>query len=322
MSAPPPAPAAAPVVHAITPKVPLPPPYNGEMGARLDNWRNQMEAYLLYTGLASSNDRRIVLFAATYLSGPAATWWRALPTAEKDLLVNWETFMAKLYRRFRPVHAATLARHQLTSLRQGAKQSVNSYSHAFLTALTPIEDMSAADQVHHYISGLRPFLGGKVFERNPTTLDAAMEAAVSVEASLNLGRSAALTHPSAAGPRSYYPSSSAAAGDAMDINNIHEQKYDEDGHSHHSEQIAPTAADPVSLLLNRMESMIDQRIAAMNKSNAPPRSQGAGGAPRTDRVAGLPPGEIDRRYKAGLCYRCGQPGHIKANCTAQTRSFQ
>jgi hypothetical protein len=220
------------------------------MGARLDNWRNQMEAYLTYT--AVPDDHRIVRFAAAYLSGPPSTWWRALPAAEKATLVNWETFMAKMYRRFRPVQSAKLARHQLTSLRQGPKQSAHAYSHVFLTALSPLDE-SPTDQLHHFITCLRPIIAGKVWERNPTDLETAMDAAVSVhvETMLSLGRSAALILPSAANHRPYYPTFSAPAGDDKDINNFSEHKFDED--ANHAEQ-----TDPVALLLNRMESIIDK----------------------------------------------------------------
>ena len=51
--------------------------------------------------------------------------------------------------------------------------------------------MGDADQVHHFVNGLLGPIAFKVWEKHPTTLVQAIDAAVSVEAMHNYGRAAA-----------------------------------------------------------------------------------------------------------------------------------
>ena len=163
---------------------------------------------------------------------------------------SWDAFVDALHTRFRPAQAPMLARQRLDKLRQRAGQSVNQYSNSFQTTLTPITDMSSADQVHHFINGLLPAIAAKVWERQPTELKAAIDIAVSIEAMSNFGRAAA------AAPSSFSRAhgSTASSGSApMDINHVSNDHEDAETASHCA-QVEPPGSDAMlQALLTKMD---------------------------------------------------------------------
>jgi hypothetical protein len=80
---------------------------------------------------------------------------------------------------------------------------------------------------------------------------------------------------------------------------------------------------PLRLLMTKLSSL-EQRIAAITPGgqsrNGAPRRNGNVNA-RRDRVPGLASGEIDRRLAERLCFRCGEPGHQKADCPQRRSHF-
>jgi hypothetical protein len=216
-----------------------------------------------------------------------------------------------------------IARQQLDRLRQraGLAQSVNAYANQFQSILTQVDDMSASDQKFIFLKGLHPSIAAKVYERQPQDLTAAVNAAVTVEAMTNFGRSSSSSgsyfysqrHSSSA-----HASSSSSA--PMDINHLDaEYKYDSDGESGQMES-GHRSADPLDAILNRLESMND-RINAIAPGNHSNRNRNAGSAQRSDMVRGLAPGEIERRKANGQCFRCGARGHMKRECPQARRPF-
>ena len=123
-----------------------------------------------------------------YLHGPAVHWWAGEPN--KANINTWANFITTLRDRYRPVQASMMARQRLDKLRQRTGQSVNAYANQFQITLQPISDMSAADQVHHFVNGLLPAIAAKVWERHPLILQTAVDYAVSAEAMSNFGRAA------------------------------------------------------------------------------------------------------------------------------------
>ncbi len=298
------------------PKIRSPSQFKGEMGFAVDDWICELEQQFAYYTRAFPDDASRIKFAVAYLHGPAVHWWDKEPS--RAAIGSWDEFLAALRKRYRPVQASMLARQRLDKLRQRTGQSVNAYANQFQMTLQPIADMSAADQVHHFVNGLLPTVAGKVWERHPITLPAAIDVAVSVEAMSNFGRAAM---PSGFGfaNRSSASHSAASSGSApMDINHI--------GHDDHDDQDAeieppriheePSGSDSalIAVLTSmgaRMEAM-EHRVLALAGGS---QSRSAGPAPRRDdnRVPGLKAGEIDQLRRERRCFRCKGTGHFKTD---------
>ena len=315
------APAAAPAApaHRALPKLPSPATFRGEMGRAVDEWRGVIEQHLEYYAIPEGMAR--ITFATACFSGAATQWWQHLPAEEKAGITTWAALVDKLHQRFRPVQASMIARQQLDRLRQRAGQSVNAYANLFQSILTQVDDMSASDQKFIFLKGLHSSIAAKVYERQPQDLTAAVNAAVTVEAMMNYGRSASSSgsyfynqrHSSSA-----HSSSSSSA--PMDINHLDaEYKYDSGDESGQMES-DHRSADPLDAILSRLESMND-RINAIAPGNSFNRNRNAGNAQRSDMVRGLAPGEIERRKANGQCFRCGARGHMKRECPQARRPF-
>jgi len=280
------------------PKLRQPSQFKGEMGFAVDEWISEMEQQFAYYEIADPAAR--IKIAVAGLAGPALRWWDQEPN--REALQTWALFVARLHARFRPVQAAMIARQRLDKLRQKAGQSVNAYANLFQTTLTPISDMGDADQVHHFLNGLLPYVAGKAWERHPVNLRTAIDVAVSVEAMGNFGRAAA---PS--GHRYGHGGTSIVSSSApMDVNYVESGSGDGDL----VDQAAAPQVDPVSAaILAKLEAM-DLRINAL--------AQGAGthaGKKATgDKVAGLKAGDIDRLRAENRCFRCKKKGHFKREC--------
>ena len=294
--------AAAPPAQGVAPrpflpKLKGPSSFKGDMGFAVDDWISEMEQQFGYYDIVDPAIR--IKMAVASLAGPAIHWWEHEPN--RGAVNSWELFKARLHARFRPVQAAMVARQRLDKLRQKVGQSVNAYANVFQSTLTPIGDMGAADQVHHFVNGLVPYVAGKVWERHPVDLRSAIDAAVSVEAMGNFGR--------AAGPGGFVrPSGASSSSAPMDLNLVgFESKEDAE-----EPESTPLGADSVtSAILAKLESM-NLRINALAQggAGAPAGKKGSHG----DKVAGLKPGDIDRLRAENRCFRCKKKGHFKREC--------
>jgi hypothetical protein len=283
------------------PKIRQPSSFNGSMGFAVDDWISELQQQFAYYGTRFPDDAAKVRFAVAYLTGAAMHWWEhQTPTTV------WTDFVERLHGRFRPVHAAMLARQKLGKLRQRAGQSVNQYVGLFQNTLTPIVDMGDMDQVHHFVNGLLGPLAAKVWEKHPENLVEAIDAAVSVEAMHNFGRSA-LPY----GHRSSSASSSTNP-DAMDLNNVEAGEIPEES----AENMGTHAL--VSQMLNQM-SAIELRLNAMS-GNGAHRNGAPGGRPRRDRIDGLDAATIKKLQAEGKCFRCKQVGHMKNECPKRPKN--
>ena len=193
--------------------------FHGEIGFAVDNWLRDAEDQFEFYGPSEFPDVATKLrFVKSYMRGAARDWWDS--ERQKDRIVSWEAFVERLHERFRPLAAADFARQRLLALKQ--KGSVSAYCNLFQKEMTPIKDMSEADQIFFFRHGLRADIAKEV--KRPKTLHEAMDLAVRAEA---LDRSYA-SSPSFFAPRGS-PGTAASAprnfGVApMDINNIeHEQ---------------------------------------------------------------------------------------------------
>lgn len=283
------------------PKIRQPSSFHGAMGFSVDDWLAEFAQQFAYYGARFPDDASKVHFAVAFLTGPAMHWWASQPVC-----VAWDDFVQRLHGRFRPVHAAMLARQKLGKLRQRPGQSVNQFVGLFQNTLTPIVDMGDMDQVHHFVNGLLGPIASKVWEKHPQDLVQAIDAAVSIEAMSNFGRAAAPGQ-FVGGGRHGHSSSSGPSPDAMDLNNLEQQADIVD------ESEAPSAAEVAVLEMRRqMSTMAAQLNALSGRSSSTPKSGGS--KPRADHIAGLTPEIIKKLRAEGKCFRCKKQGHMKGEC--------
>jgi hypothetical protein len=310
-----PAPAATIVMRAPElPKIRQPSSFNGAMGFAVDDWISEMQQQFAYYGTRFPDDATKISYAVAYFTGPAMHWWESQPAC-----TGWAAFVQRLHDRFRPVHAAMLARQKLGKLRQRGGQSVNQYVGVFQNTLTPITDMGAMDQVHHFVNGLLAPIAAKVWEKHPKTLVDAIDAAVSVEAMHNFGRAAVpfnhrSGHVGGAAP------SSTPNPDAMDLNNLEFDSEEVDGRD-------STAGTAQNGQLALMAKMVDQMAAMEMRLNAiagkgyTPRSDNsAGRSPSRDYIDGLDASTIKKLQAEGKCFRCKKQGHMKNECPQKPKN--
>jgi hypothetical protein len=308
------APASVALGGSLGLKIRNPSMFKGEMGFVVDDWIHEMgQQFLFYGASKFPTDDHKIRFALAYLTGPAIHWWNNEP--KKEEIVTWAAFVARLHARFRPVQAAMIARQRLDLLKQRPGQSVNSYANAFQSTLTPIGDISNADQVHHFVNGLVGPIAGKVWEKYLTLTDlrAAIDAAVSVEAMGNYGRGASSSNSAFKGRAPYAPRS-ASEQTAMDLSNLDFGDDPEDDPSEAS-SAAPrpsaglTGSDALlASMLSQMQLLQHQVSALAGGRSSDSRSR--------DRLpdSSFKPGEIAELMKEGRCFRCKQKGHMKSEC--------
>lgn len=298
------------------PKIRQPSTFAGVMGFAVDDWIGEMEQQFAYYGNKFATDVIKIQYAVAFFSGPAMHWWDH--ETDRDGL-DWTGFVRRLHGRFRPVQAAMLARQRIGKLSQRNGQTVNQYTSLFQTTMTPIVDMGDADQVHHYVNGLIPYVAGKVWERHPTTLKEAIDFAVSVEAMGQYGRAALSSS-------NHGRSTFGSAPMDTSLNNVEQQQfggdfYSESAHSSNTGTVPTTGIDPVQVLLAKMESMESRVNAMFSKSGATGngnwnrRPSGNG-----TQVSGLKPGEVDKLRAEGRCFRCKEKGHMKFDCPKRPKN--
>jgi len=293
--------------------------FRGQVGQSADVWIAELKQQFDYYERAFVDESDRVRFAVAHLApGTAALlWWEA--ELNKEQVTTFAAFVERLHARFRPVQAAMLARQQVGKLKQDAREATSGFASRFQSALAPITDMAAADQVHHFISALQPHIAKEVLGKLPGTLAEAIEHAVLFETKSNLGRSGLSAFPSRMQSGGYPSSSHASSSAPMDVNNVEEHEASDEHAAMSESSSSSTSAPsdvPLRLLMAKLQSM-EQRISAIapggQSRNGAPRRNGNGNA-RTERVQGLRPGEIDRRRAERLCFRCGEPGHQKVDC--------
>lgn len=282
------------------PKIRQPSSFSGTMGFAVDDWISELQQQFAYYGARFPDDAAKIRFAVAYFTGAAMHWWEHQPAVH-----SWSEFVSRLHGRYRPVHSAMLARQRLGKLRQRVGQSVNQYVSYFQNTLTPIDDMGDADQVHHFVNGLLGPIAAKVWEKHPTNLVEAIDAAVSVEAMSNYGRAAA-------------PSSGASGSNSgaapMDLNNIEAENESE--------------VDPMMLMLREVVAANKAMEMRLNALSAAPRGgqrgqrgkPNHGSRPAGDRIDGLTPELIQELRTAGKCFRCKETGHMKNECPKKPKN--
>jgi hypothetical protein len=105
--------AAAPRAPEL-PRIRQPSSFSGSMGSMVDDWISELQQQFAYYGGKFPDDLSKVRFAVAYLTGAAMHWWEH---QDQPAITTWAGFVLALHGRFRPVHAAMLARQKLGKLR-------------------------------------------------------------------------------------------------------------------------------------------------------------------------------------------------------------
>ena len=300
--------ASSPAMGRIDLKPMAPSAFHGTASNNADQWLMEMERYFAVAAMPEADPRRVP-FASTFLKEIASTWY----TSVHAEIAGWNNFKQRFLQRFRPLAASRMARAAIRNLRQRFK--VASYSAEFQKHLQHITDMSAADQIEFYISGLQSHLAMEVDRDAPKTLGEAMESAQRIELMLASRRG-----PGASFGRSrhyfssYNPGASGGQGtrseDMMDLSALQDMLEQETAQEQEQGETNPSAAAVLA------------RLAAMF-----PRGGGRGGPARggrsltnSRRVPNLSQEEYDRLSREGKCFRCKQENHLARNCPSARTS--
>ena len=305
--------------RAVHVKVPPIPSFGGAVGFSVDTWLRSLTKHFVFYGKSTfPDDASRIRLAVMYLEGPAMDWWEHEP--HKDQIVDWADFVARLHGRFRPIQAATVARHRLAGLKQMGLAS--SYANIFQKELTPITDMSEADKIFFFRQGLKPALAQKVLEKNPKTLHEAMDIAITADA--NFRGSAILS-----GTRSYSGNSShrgaSSSETAMDLSNIASGDVEDEVTmpTFHEEEPESSPSLPAAFLREYQEMKaalqkltVQHRVQQSLSAVVGHHSKGGkkSSSSKNGRIPGISNEEFRRCWDNRLCLLCKKPDHIAANC--------
>ena len=303
-------------------KVPPIPSFSGAVGFGVDNWLRSLTKHFVFYGTSTfPDDASRIRLAVMYLEGPAMDWWEHEP--RKEQIVDWAEFVAGLHSRFRPMQAATVARHRIASLKQTG--SASAYANIFQKELTPITDMSPADKIFFFRQGLKPALAQKVLEKNPKTLHEAMDIAITADA--NFRGSVTLS-----GARSYTGNSShrgtSSNETAMDLSNLASGEAEEDDiatltfHEGESESAASMPAaflreyQEMKAAIQRLtaQQRVQQSLSAVVGHHSKGGKKSSSSSSKGARIPGISTDEFRRCWDNRLCLLCKKPDHIAANC--------
>lgn len=277
--------------------------YDGASGAKLDEWLDELGAAV---DLFRLNDREAADFGTSRLRGAARQWWNALGAGRAS--VDSAGALGKALRvRFQPVTTERVAREQLRALRQGSR-GINDYIADFQRLRALLPDMSEADAVFAFESGLSPALALELRKQGSAKLSDALSLAA---------RIGGLTAAAAAAPSGR----AAAAVNQMAFD-------DEDG--------APMEERITRAVLNAMQSQQAQGASSAGLGAKTQTHRGylsergrGGAAARGGRggnagsrfgnrgppeVPGVPAEVIQQRWTDKVCLRCGTAGHNSHAC--------
>ena len=300
-------------------KIPIAPQFKGEVGFGVDTWiRRLTKQFDFYGASQFPDDESRIRFAVMYLEGSAMDWWDKIPTAEKStIMVSWNNFVAALYSRFRPMQAAMIARARLSNLKQTG--AVAAYVNLFLRELTPIDDMSAADQIFNFRAGLKSHIALRVIEKSPKTLYEAMDIAILADAHTNKMNVPQYNYSSAsrnAGTGSSAPRAHAASSNDMDISNVNHNNQDDVKPPVFHEEDTPSSSSNNELMreFHRMKNEIKKHqtqaeISAIGSSSSSNSAQ-------SGRVQ-VSKEEFDYCFANRLCLKCKKPNHRAVDCRSK-----
>lgn len=161
-------------------KPPAPEKYDGTRSTKvIDNWFASVEHYFSLSQHKHNPDTWY-LYAASYFSDNAQTWWRR-QQATGVRVNSWQHFKELVLNEFRPKNAHRGARDRLHGLKQTS--TVSAYLHEFQDIWLEIPTMTEDEAYDRFWRGLTPRARTDVMKPNhPDTFDELAQRAVAWEA--------------------------------------------------------------------------------------------------------------------------------------------
>lgn len=300
-------------------KVPIVQQFKGEVGFGVDSWLRRLTKQFEYYGpLVFPNDESRIRFAVMYLEGGAMDWWDKILQSDKDKIVTWDLFVEALYSRFRPMQASTVARLRLAALKQTGH--VSAYVTLFQKELTPISDMSNADQIFNFRQGLKSHIALRVLEKMPKTLHEAMDIAILADAHTSKAGIGIMPHfyqnRGGASSSSHTQRSAAANPNDMDLSNINQDDTIKSltFHEEESSSSSPAQTDMMREF-HRMKGELKKFQAEAAIS-----ALGSSSSSSSSRVQ-VSKEEFEYCFKNRLCLKCKKPNHTAKDCRSKYQAL-
>jgi hypothetical protein len=285
--------------------------YDGAAGSKLDDWLASLRRTVR---LYELNDREAVAYATSRLSGAAQQWWDSLDDATASATSTAAALNKALRARFQPVTAVEAARDQMDALKQGNRH-INSYIADFQRLRAIITDMGEAEALHAFRRGLSPSLQVELRRANINKLSDAIDLAARVGSIASAAAAASTPTPrsGATGALNQLAAEDEAEQGMVAVprsmlNAFHLQAQN-NGMGAKTQTQRSYAAEQQQQYGFR---------GGRNGSSARGGRGGFGNSGRFNRppptVPGVAPEEVQRRWDAKLCVRCGDANHISPAC--------
>ena len=153
-----------------------PPIFSGDSKGDVDEWLFRVEQYFV---TANTQEERRVTYAASLLSGSAASWWRAQweSNARSPTCTQWEAFKEGLNTQFKFMSANVRAREELYTVPVHAFKEMSEYCRFFRNKVLQTGGMSDEEQVFAFCRMLNPQMRADVMSKRPSNLNDCMHTA-------------------------------------------------------------------------------------------------------------------------------------------------
>lgn len=283
--------------HKDKVKLGVPAHFYGDLNTDAQQWLNSMELYLTESYTPRGRWPGV---AATYLKGPAFTWFGSVPMESK---ATWEAFSSGLLARFRPVDNDRIGRSRLMVLKMKASDrgpGISQYVNRFLSLCNSVKDLSENEKFAYFTQGLTPDLQRLLIPlTHVNTVTDAISMVIRYEA---LTPSTSSNHMENRDRNPYRTSTNSY------VRRTEERQDVVRGDSNTKTTSTPSGGTtPMELgSMERVEdTTTDEELGVM-------RGNGNNRGPRLGQA------EVEEYMRKGLCFKCKKPGHIKRNCPSNS----
>lgn len=183
----------------------------------VNTWIFKIQQYLSLAALSNPatqlTDENRILFASSFLTSTAASWWYTVVQSGQTPS-TWEEFRIMVLNEFVPSDHVRRARDKLRRLRQTA--SVSKYLSEFRNCILTISDISEGELLDRFIQGLKSEVKIEVLKTQAANFEDATKVALRVDSALW----------SSSHSRSSFATSS-STHDPMEIGNVQKRTSEE-----------------------------------------------------------------------------------------------
>lgn len=151
----------------------------------VNTWLFKVQQYLQLSALSGANaeitDESRIMFASSYLTSTAASWWYTVIQAGRTP-TTWEEFRSMILSEFVPEDHVRRARDRLRRLKQTS--SVSKYIAEFRNCVLMINDVSAGERFDRFVQGLKKEVRLEVLKSQASEFEEATRIALRVDSAL------------------------------------------------------------------------------------------------------------------------------------------